>query len=206
MLETEEQELLQTGLRTHKIIPYDENFRIFTLPTTRKGTAKVIPNNGVKINHIYYWHHSFRLAEVEKTQVPVRYDPYDISVAYAYVKNQWVSCISQHYSTFVGRSEREIMLVSQELRKQYKNHSKQFVVTASALAKFLKEAELEEAILLQRMKDMEAKDILKVINIKSPQEYKSSESTVLQFPQNNIESADLIEDITEEIEPYEEFW
>ncbi|TFI52642.1 integrase [Mastigocladus laminosus UU774] len=27
--------LVQTGLRSHKIIPYDETFRIFTLPTTR---------------------------------------------------------------------------------------------------------------------------------------------------------------------------
>ena len=204
--ETFESGLLQTGLRSYKIIPYDETFRIFTLPTTKKGTAKVIPNLGVKINHIYYWHHSFRLAEVEKTQVSVRYDPYDVGVAYAYVKNQWFTCISQHYSTFVGRSEREIMLVSQELRKQHKNHSKQFVVTASALAKFLNQTELQEEILLQRMKDMEAKDIFKVIDVRSTQEHKPSESSVLLFPENNIESAESIEDITEEIKPYEEFW
>ncbi|MHC5916989.1 MAG: integrase catalytic domain-containing protein, partial [Nostoc sp.] len=49
--------LVATGLRRHKIIPYDNNFRIFTLPTTTKGTAKVVPNNGIKINNIYYWHH-----------------------------------------------------------------------------------------------------------------------------------------------------
>jgi len=46
--------LVKTGFRSHKIIPYDENFRIFTLPTTTKGTAKVVPNNGVKINNIYF--------------------------------------------------------------------------------------------------------------------------------------------------------
>lgn len=121
--------LVKTGLRSHKIIQYDDNFRIFTLPTTTKGTAKVVPNNGVKINKIYYWHNSFRNSEVEKTQVSVRYDPYDMGIAYAYVKNQWVTCISQHYSSLAGHSEREIMVVSEELRKQNKNTAKQFVVT-----------------------------------------------------------------------------
>ena len=33
--------LSQLGERTHRRIPYDEEFRMFTLPTTRKGTAKV---------------------------------------------------------------------------------------------------------------------------------------------------------------------
>jgi putative transposase len=37
--------LVKTGLRSHKIIQYDDNFRIFTFPTTTKGTAKVVPNN-----------------------------------------------------------------------------------------------------------------------------------------------------------------
>lgn len=144
--------LLQTGLRHHRLIPYDETFRIFTLPTTPKGTVKVVPNQGIKINHIYYWHNSFRNPEIEKTQVPARYDPYDAGTAYAYVKGQWVCCISQHYSSFHGRSEREIMIASEELRKQHKNHSKQFTVTAKALAEFLAGAEAQEVVLLQRLR------------------------------------------------------
>lgn len=198
--------LLKTGLRNHKIIPYDEMFRIFTLPTTSKGTAKVIPNNGVKINNIYYWHNNFRLAEVEKTQVPVRYDPYDMGVAYAYVKKQWVTCISQHYSSFTGHSEREIMLISEELRKQYKNHSKQFVITASSLAVFLSQAEQEERVLLQRLRDLEAKDILGVIDSRTVPQFQRQESEILGFPVNQEIAMPTTNGFTEEIKPYEEFW
>lgn len=38
---------------------YDEAFRLLTLPTTRSGVARVIPNNGVKINNRYYWANAF---------------------------------------------------------------------------------------------------------------------------------------------------
>src|SRR5262249_35803101 len=42
------------GDRLHRTIRYDEAFRLLTLPTTRRGVARVIPNNGVKINNRYY--------------------------------------------------------------------------------------------------------------------------------------------------------
>ncbi|GAB1540691.1 hypothetical protein NUACC21_33600 [Scytonema sp. NUACC21] len=194
--------LVKTGLRSHKIIPYDENFRIFTLPTTTKGTAKVVPNNGIKINNIYYWHNSFRSPEVEKTQVAVRYDPYDMGVAYAYVKNQWVSCISQHYSSLVGHSEREIMMASEEVRKLKSSTNKQFVVTASSLAEFLNQSEQQETVLLQRMQDLEAKEIYNpgFVNQGFIQKL---ENQVLEL---TIKQPEFPEIMTEEIHPYEEFW
>ena len=43
------------------MIPYDEEFLIFTLPTTAKGSARVTPGNGVKIHHVYYWCEAFRI-------------------------------------------------------------------------------------------------------------------------------------------------
>lgn len=194
--------LVETGLRSHKIISYDDSFRIFTLPTTPKGTAKVIPNNGVKINNIYYWHNLFRNREIEKTQVSVRYDPFNIGIAYAYVKGQWLTCISQHYSSLAGHTEREIIVASVELRKQYKNHSKSFSVTASSLAEFLNQAEQQEVILLQRMRDLEAKEILSTIDAGMSKEYPSTQ-TELSIDCEVEASSDIS---TEEIKPYEEFW
>jgi transposase InsO family protein len=195
--------LVKTGFRSHKIIPYDENFRIFTLPTTTKGTAKVVPNNGVKINNIYYWHNSFRNPEVEKTQVSVRYDPYDMGVAYAYVKKQWVTCISQHYSSLAGHSEREIIVASEELRKQNKNPTKQFVVTASSLADFLTKSEQQEVVLLQRMQDLEAKEIYSANPVNNNLSKQDHPDEVLRLLINQPE---IVEAIPEEIQPYEEFW
>jgi putative transposase len=195
--------LVKTGLRPHKIMTYDDNFRIFTLPTTTKGTATVIPNNGVKINNIYYWHNSFRSSEIEKTKVSVRYDPYDMGVAYAYVKNQWVTCISQHYSSLAGHSEKEIAIASEELRKLKSSANKQFSVTASSLAEFLNKSEQQEVILIQRMQDIEAKEIYNAIPVNQHIVKPKVDSEVLKISSYQPET---LENIPEEIKPYEEFW
>ena len=196
------QGIVQTGSRSSRLIPCDENFRILTLPTTSKGTAKVISNQGVKINHLYYWHNSFRNGSIEKTRVNVRYDPSDAGVAYAYVRGQWVRCISQYYSIFHGRSEREIQLATQELRQQHKQHSQKFIITAKALADFLEGTQATESILMQRLKDGETKNILSTISSheeiksESPQKTTSVVSET-EFPQSQKPT---------EIKPYEEFW
>jgi hypothetical protein len=96
---------------------------------------------------------------VEQTRVPVRYDPYDISVAYAYVANCWVTCHSEHYATFRGRSEREVKLATAELRKRMQNHSRNLPLTARRLADFIVSVESEESFLLQQRRDAEARRI-----------------------------------------------
>ena len=190
-----EESILQTGSRPSRLISYDETFFILTMPTTKKGTAKVIPNQGVKINHLYYWHNSFRNGSIEKTRVSVRYDPKDAGIAFAYVRKQWVRCISQYYSVFQGRSEREIQLATQELRQQYKQHSKKFTITAKALAVFLEGTEITESILMQRLKDGEVRDTEKGEAISA---------------QNILALIDVKEEkstsISTEIKAYEEFW
>jgi transposase InsO family protein len=153
------QGLMKSGLRRHRMIAYDLDFRIFTLPTTSKGTAKVQPNEGVKINNIYYWSDFFRQSQVEKSQVAVRYDPFDAGIAYAYVKGGWVQCISEHYATLHGRSEREIMLATAELRQRQRQHGRRFNLTARKLADFLNSLEAEELLYEQRLRDEAAKTV-----------------------------------------------
>jgi len=153
------QGLMKSGLRNHRLITYDRKFRIFTLPTTSKGTAMVQPNQGVKINHIYYWSDAFRNSRVERSQVPVRYDPFDTGIAYAYANGRWVQCISEHYATFSGRFEREIMLAAAELRQRHRQHGRSFNLTARKLADFLNSLEAEEILLEQRLRDEAVKAI-----------------------------------------------
>lgn len=144
------------GLRLHKIILYDEKFKFSTLPTTNKGTATLSPGIGVKINYIHYWSNFFNDPELEGRQIPVRYDPFNAGIAYAFVRSQWVECISEHYATFAGRSEREIMLATQELRKKNQSHSaKRFDINAARLAKFFNSVEQSEAVLEQHAMDLE---------------------------------------------------
>jgi putative transposase len=153
------QGLIKSGPRRHRLIAYDHEFRIFTLPTTLKGTARVQPNIGIKINYIYYWADAFRQSQIEKSQVPVRYDPFDVGIAYAYVKGGWVRCISEHYATFSGRSEREIMLATAELQQRHRQQGRAFNLTARKLGDFLNSLEAEELLFEQRLRDEAAKTI-----------------------------------------------
>jgi hypothetical protein len=50
-------------------------------------------------------------------------------------------------------------LASEELRKRHENHSGQFVITARKLAEFLESVEVEEALLIQRLSDLEARPL-----------------------------------------------
>lgn len=151
--------IAKTGSRLQCKIAYDQDFLLLTLPTTRKGTAKVTPERGMKINHIYYWSEHFRNPTWQAKQVPVRYDPFDVGTAYAFVDRQWVECHSEYYSVLHGHSEREVRLASEELRKRRQNHSGQFALTAKKLAEFLESVELEEEVLLQRLSDLEARSL-----------------------------------------------
>lgn len=158
--------LSQSGYRPQRLIPYDDTFIMATLPTTPKGTAKVQPNLGVKINSIYYWSDHFRNPNLENTQVPIRYDPFNFGLAYAFVKahaeppGQWVQCLSQYYALLAHRSEKEIKLATAELRRQTQRHNQRFTLSAKILANFLNSVEAEELLTEQRWRDAEAKTTL----------------------------------------------
>ncbi len=152
--------LLKGGQRLHRLVRYDRNFLMMTMPTTPKGEAKVIPSRGTKINHIFYWCDAFQSPHVRNKRVPVRYDPYDAGVAFAFVDGQWRTCISQLYAVFKGHSHFEIMLATEELRQRDRKAAQAtFTVNAKILAEFMESVEGREKLLLQRMKDIECQDI-----------------------------------------------
>lgn len=144
------------GFRPECRIPYNQDFMIVTLPAAPKGTAKVMPGRGVKVNHIYYWSGSFQDPAIEDQQVPVRYDPFDAGTAYAYVERRWVECHSEYYALFNGRSEKELMLASNEIRRRQQRHSQGLAMTAKKLGTFLHSVEADEVLLMQRLRDQEA--------------------------------------------------
>lgn len=154
-----EQNLVISGFREFKLIRYDEEFKILTLPSTSKGTAKVHVGRGVKIDYKYYWCSEFSNPKVEKTNVAIRYDPYDISIAYAYVNNKWVRCISEYYSIFRNRTERELKHITAELKKRFKNHNKSFNISAKMIAEFINKSEKSEKAFEQAIKDREMQSI-----------------------------------------------
>jgi transposase InsO family protein len=158
------QGLQQGGQRSHRIIPYDAEFHIRTLPSTRTGTAKVNPNRGIKINYIYYWANDFRQAGIAHRSVPVRYDPFDAGLAYAFVQGRWVRCISEYYARLRGRTEVELKLASAELRARYQRHSRQLSFSARHLAEFLESLAQEEAMQTQLLSAAEGKQVVALFN------------------------------------------
>jgi len=150
--------LMTSGERAH--IHYDDEFRYLSLASTRKGMAKVEQGRGVKINYVYYSTKYFALPGVEGSSVPVRYDPFDVGSAFAYVQGNWVKCLSEYHLQLRGHTEREIQLASHELRKRYQNHGRGGAVTAKRLAEFLNSVEAHESLLTQRWHDLEGHSVL----------------------------------------------
>jgi len=151
--------LAATGLRPSRQVVYDEAFRILMLPTTRQGQAKVMSGRGVKVNYLYYWCDVFRQPGVEGTVVPVRYDPFNAGIAYAYVNGLWEHCISERYATFQGRTEREIAIATAILRQSKRLDQQQIDVNAKTLAAFLSSVEGQEVLLEQQLKDNAAQQV-----------------------------------------------
>lgn len=152
------------GFRDHKPIVYDEHFINHTYPTTKRGTAKIIPTEGVKINYNYYWSEQFRDGKVAGSIVPVRYDPFDASIAKVLIEKRWVTCISTLRNQLAGRSEREIQILTNELKAQDTNHSRTFNITSKKLAENIIKAEgSNEKVALQRMKDLERERVFQLI-------------------------------------------
>ncbi len=153
------------GAREHTRIEYDDNFKKDTFPTTDKGWATVQKRVGVvQINNISYWTKAFDHSEVRGTEVEVRYDPFDASTAYAYVNKKWEPCISEYSHDFKGRSEREIQLATAELRKRNQRHGQQSNVTQKQLALFLRSPEAAEILMIQRLRDSEARCVRDSVN------------------------------------------
>ncbi|MBD1897731.1 DDE-type integrase/transposase/recombinase [Coleofasciculus sp. FACHB-129] len=169
--------LARGGSRDHLLISPDE-FRLLSLPspTDREGKRKVT-RQGVKINHLYYWHKSFSGIKVRDTDVEVKYDPFDITVAYAYVNKEWVKCSSGYIEELKGHSVRELMIATTELKKLNQIQNRKFSkITGKKLAQFFASVEKEEialsppgreakkAVLAQRRRDLEVKQVHALID------------------------------------------
>lgn len=162
-----------TGERRHRLLAYDEEFKVLTLPPTRKGTAKFFPGKGVKVNSNWHWCDEFgetEYAEFEGTQIPVRYDPFNIGHVYVYLRDKWVECKSQNYFEQEGRSETEQLIISAEERMRDRVFSREMPKRAAEQARNRKADESREKALadnrrLLLKKQAENERILNAINI-----------------------------------------
>ncbi|MFL5653498.1 MAG: Mu transposase C-terminal domain-containing protein [Ktedonobacteraceae bacterium] len=158
------QGMQKAGLRTHRLIPYSEEFLLLTCPSTRTGYAKVDRARGMVVNGLRYWNPLMRSSRDAGKSVPVRYEPFDMSIAYAFVDGQWLQCTADAFFQVQGRSEREWQLILDEWREHQRQHSRKRVsINGPLLAQFLEELATEEPLLLQQQRDLEGVPIREAI-------------------------------------------
>jgi len=149
-----------SGDRPQRLIPYDENFWIYTMPSTRKGTARVDPQRGVKINYIYYHCAELKNPDLARKDVPVRYDPFNIGIAYAYVNDSWVPCYSERYTILQDRTEKENLLARKEILKARKDQNRRYrTISAKILGDFYTSNDAIEKLLETQLRDGETKQV-----------------------------------------------
>jgi putative transposase len=158
------QSMQRDGERDHKRIPYDDRFKKATLPTTQKGKALVQPGKGVRMNYLDYWCDEMRDRAVERTSVAVRYDPFEVTIGFAWINKQWRKCMCPA-DELAGCSERELQLLAAELRQQNRQLSgkEQGEITQKQLADFRRKNAAKEVILRKPRHDRETKAALSVL-------------------------------------------
>ena len=188
-----------TGSRFQRLIQYDHDFMIATMPTTPKGTAMVIPGRGVKINCISYWCDAMEDPKIQRQRVAVRFDPFDLGTAYAFIGGQWVQCHSDHYQVFQGRSQKELLVASRELRAQNRDRSPQYQVTASKLAKAFQSVNMQESLLVQRLRARESQAVRQQTPHVDPRESQARE------PAGDMSSVDFAEAVSTDAQTFDRF-
>ncbi len=146
-----------TGVR---FVAFDQSFHLLTLPSTRKGTAKVVRGHGIKVNGIYYSGDTIRQAKMAGKDLDVRYDPMDVSVAYVYADGRWCELQSEYAAEFKHHSLKEIEILSQEIYARFKDSGDRQKINARLLAETLLKPDTESASYRQRIQDQESRQAL----------------------------------------------
>lgn len=171
--------------------------------------AKIQPGRGVRINNIYYWGDMLDHPELEGQSVFVRYDPFNMSIAYAYVNKYWIKLRSENFMIFENRTEKEIQIATIEIRKRMKNTGNAIEITGKIIANFLNSAESKEVLQIQHLKDKAARLSVKVtdwVDRSNNNTPKSKESHLSIVSEENIISSKKQEEMdTKKFVTYEEF-
>lgn len=139
-----------SGSREGRRVVYDASFQISTLPSTNRGMVTLRHNKPIQIKNVEYWHPLFRNAKLHGESVPVRYDPFDIGVAFFYANNVWNKCQAVFYEEYRNRTERELQLATEEYRQTLRNNNSSKNVNLRKIAGFISKLEEKEAILLEQ--------------------------------------------------------
>jgi putative transposase len=145
-LEAQEIDLALHGELNNEIIPYDDNFYFLTLPSPNKGTRRV-QTMGVPIHKVYYFNDA--LLDYLGKDVPIRFDPFNWGLAYAYVDHTWIECRSKYFTQFEHRSARQIRIATERIKQGQIAFLASKDVTEASLAELFDRIEEDEELLAE---------------------------------------------------------
>ncbi|UMR31982.1 DDE-type integrase/transposase/recombinase [Massilia sp. MB5] len=147
----------KTGYRSMRLIPMTADLDLLCLPFVKGEQAMITGSKGIKIGYIYYSHPLMREPRHHGQLVFARYDPFDISKAYAFIDKQWRPCLSEFAGVFEGRSEREINIASSEIRGKNSRTGERRKINAELIARHLIGVERTEQLLRQQKLDAQSR-------------------------------------------------
>ena len=134
--------------------------RFLLWPPAKRGRATVHPRKGVVVDCIHYWHEAMRSSRLAGTKVDVRVAPHDAGYVVAWLDGVWRLCRAEHFESFHGRSRREVRLATLVLRQRHHDELARQPVRAHRLAALLRDVRAHEALVLQRRRDAERRELL----------------------------------------------
>ena len=181
-----QQSLRMFGPRDHKYVAYDRAFYISTLPASPYDTVK-IQKNGVKINNI--WYTSLSLKKFIGKEVPAKYDPHNIGIAFVLIDGSWHEVRSRFYDVFSRLTESQLRAFTEEIMQRL-NIAKRSHVSDRMIAEFIKELQLEEVELKnQKMLRMQEEQTHRLQNVpysSAPSQNTAVEPQALEFEMSDI--------------------
>lgn len=191
--------MARSGSRDHLLLSAQE-VKLLALPTPKdRGRTRKVVGDGIKIHYLFY--RNSLLSQSRSTRVEVKYDPFDITVAYAYVNGRWIQCRCGYLQELEGRSQRELMIAAAELKKLNRLQNQQFIeITDQKLAQFFTRLKQEETALTPQ--ERQAKQAVQTQHLRDAelvQVHAQIEGNHLEPHQEKFSSADGL--IAAEAEP-----
>lgn len=140
--------LFESGDRAHKRQPYNEAFMVSCLPLAKTGLQKVYAGRGIKHYGRYYWCEAFRSPRlVASSGVQVRYDPFNLSVTYAYIDGTWRCCRNRDASVNGHKTERQLRFEASAERRLKKAFNLSRHAAVRRIGQFYRGVRAEEGLL-----------------------------------------------------------
>jgi len=119
-----EEGLRRFGFRAHRKFRFDDAMRMLCLPEVKTSDTclRVDRNHGyVKVHGVQYHGAILQEGTRHRERIFARYDPFDITKLYVYVKGAWQELRSAFAGDLEGYSVKDLHIYTQELRVKHGN-------------------------------------------------------------------------------------